>query len=154
MFLCLIWLFVFDMFFCVWYDINFLCLIWLFVKIFPNFYNKIKHKAGNRFHPPIENNKPMENFQIKQIYRAVQFVGSQNFLVVYMLGIREHRSGWFVRDSFILRTMYTFKISMKVLLGYALKDFCLDTVVFFFWFSIAFCSEFLFNFSEGIETFL
>ena len=132
----------------------FLCLIWLFVKIFPNFYNKIKHKAGNRFHPPIENNKPMENFQIKQIYRAVQFVGSQNFLVVYMLGIREHRSGWFVRDSFILRTMYTFKISTKVLLGYALKDFCLDTVVVFFWFSIAFCSEFLFNFSEGIETFL
>ena len=37
----------------------------VFVKVLPHFYNQIKHKIENRFYPPKENNKPMENVQTK-----------------------------------------------------------------------------------------
>ena len=65
-----------------WFFLNecfygFPCLICFFVRIFPHFYDQMKHKAGNRFYPPNKNNKPMETRQTKQ--RAAQFLVSQNF---------------------------------------------------------------------------
>ena len=61
LFLCVpvraFWCF-FECFYC------FPCLIWFFVKIFPYFYNQIKHKAVTRFCPP-NKNKPMETLQTK-----------------------------------------------------------------------------------------
>ena len=43
----------------------------IFCKDFPGldlspFYNQLKHNGGKEFHPPIENNKPIETFQTKQ----------------------------------------------------------------------------------------
>ena len=44
----------------------------VFVKVLPHFYNQIKHKIENRFYPPKENNKPMENVQTKGFFYCLE----------------------------------------------------------------------------------
>ena len=62
--------------FCV-FPLEHIYVFWIFLLLFPmldkvfckdftTFYNQIKHKAGNRFHPPTKNNKPMDTLQTKQ----------------------------------------------------------------------------------------
>ena len=66
------------------------CLIWFFVKIFPHFYNQIKHKADNRFYPPNKNKKPME---IQTNMKCCAVSGKSKLLCgLHKLGIREHSS--------------------------------------------------------------
>ena len=61
----------------------------VFVNIFPHyFYDKIKHKVGNRFYSLTENNKPMETIQTYSVSGDLKFLGG-----LHTLAIREHSSG-------------------------------------------------------------
>ena len=72
----------FEIFWMFFFAVSCFCYRF-FLKIFPYFYDQIKHKAGNRFYLPTKNNKPIETLQIKQSYRTAQLLWSQNLLVVY-----------------------------------------------------------------------
>ena len=59
---------VFTAFCCFWYD--------FFITFFPHFYEQIKHKAGNRFYRPINNDKPIKTLKTKETQRIGQLLES------------------------------------------------------------------------------
>ena len=69
-------------------------LICFFVKIFPHFYEEIKHKTGNRFHSPTGNNKLMESLQTQANLKDCSVSGKSKCLSGFQkLAMREHSSG-------------------------------------------------------------
>ena len=105
------------------------CLIWFFEKIFPHFYNQIKHKAGNRFYPPNKNNKLIEILQTTQTKRQRNLWEFKIFVCFTHIGYkRTHFRISCVSHPFILCTIQTYNISMKVLLKNKLNDFYLDNL--------------------------
>ena len=81
---------------CFYYCLPF--SICFFVKIFFHFYDQIKHKAGNMFYSPTNNNKTME---------TLQTIFMPNFLGgLHMLVIREHSSGSVVSGMALYYAQY------------------------------------------------
>ena len=84
--------------------------IWFFVKIFPHFYDQIKHKADNRLHPPTGNKKPMESLQTETNLKGCSVSGKSKFLSgLHTLLIRENSSGSVVFDIALYCAQYKHK---------------------------------------------
>ena len=146
---------IFVSFLCSWKPWCFLSvfpyLIWLFVKIFPHFYNQIKHKADNRFYPPNKNNKSMEN---QTNIKCCAISGKSKLLCgLHKLGIREHSSRSVAFDMSLYyaqfkRIIFQWRSCLRI------NSMNSTLAIFSFWFSSTFCSEFCENLSEGAEIFL
>ena len=81
-------------------------LMWFFVNIFTHFYDQIKHKAGNRFYPPTNNNKPMKTLQTKQPKGLLSFCDVKIFGWFTHIGCKRTRFRIScISHGFMLRTI-------------------------------------------------
>ena len=138
----------FECFFCCW-----LCPIWLFVNIFQAWTSHIfmrkqngRQAIGSILPSRIANPwKPSKPNKSKGLLSSCEVKLSGWFTTVGYT--RVHFRITYVCHGFILCTIYTCIIWMKVSLGNKLNEFCHDTF-FFFLFSSTFYSKFCFSLSE------